>query len=250
MRIRVFKILSIFSVFLFSFSSVSAFDSLDIVINEIAWMGDESPYNEWIELFNTTNKEINIAGWQIENAKSKNETLTIPAGKIPASEYFLICRKEIGNCDLIESKLSLHNEYNENGKLVLKATTGSIIDTTPETGNKQWPAGNNETKQTMERKNSLDSGNDSSNWQLSQNSGGTPKMENSQEEEIKKEPIIEKIKQSESESLKVDYPSDVYINEVLPSPEGFDAENEWTVPTITLKHLVYSQLPMSSRGKK
>ena len=34
----------------------------------------------------------------------------------------------------------------------------------------------NETKQTMERKDSLLSGSNADNWQTSQNSGGTPKL--------------------------------------------------------------------------
>ena len=213
------------------FSSVFAVDPLSIVINEIAWMGTEvegvEPKNwwkyEWIELFNPTNKEINIAGWQIENAKSKNETLTILAGKIPTKEYFLICRKEIGGCDLIESKLSLHNKYNKNGKLVLKSKPGDIIDVTPEAVNSKWPAGNNQKpKKTMERIDPLVSGLDLKNWGTSQRTGGTPKTENSLVSFQPPEEVLPETQLDPTISSK-----NIFINEILPSPEGPDTENEW-----------------------
>ena len=35
------------------------------------------------------------------------------------------------------------------------------------------------------------------------------------------------------------YPSGVFINEIMPSPEGPDADNEWIVPTIHLKGSAY-----------
>jgi len=38
--------------------------------------------------------------------------------------------------------------------------------------------------------------------------------------------------------MKETYPSKVFINEILPSPEGPDAEEEWTVPT--KQHFLYS----------
>lgn len=41
----------------------------DVVINEIAWMGTRSsnPNDEWIELFNTTDEEVDLTGWVIES---------------------------------------------------------------------------------------------------------------------------------------------------------------------------------------
>ena len=38
--------------------------SAPVVINEIAWMGtDASPNDEWIELYNRTEKEIALSNW-------------------------------------------------------------------------------------------------------------------------------------------------------------------------------------------
>ena len=194
----------------------------NVVINEIAWMGTKVSSNEeWIELYNPANKEVDISGWEIENAGAKNNTLEISAGKIPAYRYFLICRKEIGNCDLVESKLSLHNKYDKNGKLVLKNKAGDIIDATPEAVNQKWPAGNNQKpKKTMERICPLALGSELKNWQTSQSPGGTPRDKNSPvkikpepEQKAKPEPIV--------------YPKNIFINEILPSPKGSDAQNEW-----------------------
>ena len=37
-----------------------------VIFNEICWMGDEdSPANEWIEIKNVSEQEIDLSGWQI-----------------------------------------------------------------------------------------------------------------------------------------------------------------------------------------
>jgi len=151
-----------------------------VVINEVAWMGTiklSNEWIEWIELYNDGEEEIDFSGWKIENAREKNKTLEI-SGKISPKGFFLICKNEIGNCDLILTGLSLHNKYNENGKLVLRDNSdnpGNIIDQTPEPNpepdEEKWPAGNNNTKQTMERT--------ETGWQTSLPIGGTPKATNS-----------------------------------------------------------------------
>lgn len=232
-----------------------------VVFNEVAWMGIEMEgidsknwwRYEWIELYNAGGQEADIAGWRIENGAAKNEDLVISAGKIPARGYFLICKTEIGNCDLLNSKMSLHNEYNKNGALVLKGTQGNTIDATPEASGKEWPGGDNETKQTMERRNPLISGTDIGNWQTSQEPNGTPKAQNSifaaksisepapepepeplttttpetTTEATTTEPATTTTPTSEVEPQIVKYPGNIFINEILPSAAGPDAENEW-----------------------
>lgn len=230
------------------FNSVQAAAPLNVVINEIAWMGSKIEgvesknwgRYEWLELYNTTEQEIDISGWKLENAKAKKETLIIPVGKIKPESYFLICQKEIGNCDLIESKLSLHNEYNKNGKLILKAPAENLIDAAPEANKPKWPGGDNETKQTMERKNPQSPGSDSLNWQTSRNPGGTPRAKNSLVVQIEDATQIveEKIKPKPQPIV---YPSGVVINEILPSPEGPDDQEEW----IELKNLNAQEVGLS-----
>lgn len=263
-------LLTVFFLLLFYLTpSISlAANSLDVVINEVAWMGTKIEgiesknwwRYEWIEIYNARGQETDISGWKIENAGAKNETVVISSGKIAPNGYFLICKTEIGNCDLINSKLSLHNEYDKNGRLALKDAGGNLVDVTPEanpsTGSGQvWPGGNNnnETKQTMERKNPLVAGSDLNNWQTSKDAGGTPKTQNSAgttdmgqtpaaTQQNPPMPIIVPIEVAPTgnsvEALeKVEppptYPTGVILNEILPSPEGADDQNEWIVTTIT-----------------
>lgn len=227
----------------------------NVVINEIAWAGMTDGWRyEWIELFNETDSAVDIAGWQIENGASSNKTLILNSGEVPANGFFLICRKEMAGCDLVETKLSLHNEYNKNGKLILVDSSGNTIDTTPEPTSKAWPAGDNKTKHTMEL---TDNG-----WADSVNPNGTPKAQNSAtapspptllqrqtspEDEVRGGGLpctecpadtIEDVElpspittvpsaPTPAPSEAVAYPTGITFNEVLPSPEGPDAENEW-----------------------
>ncbi|HDH99091.1 MAG TPA: lamin tail domain-containing protein [bacterium] len=174
MRFWIFALL--FGIFPFLVRAVSP---LDIVINEVAWMGQStSAKNEWIELYNNREKEIDISGWSIENAGINRKTLKISKGKVPGNEFFLICRKKMPDCDFIAKDLSLANDYLKNGPLILKDKAGNIIDKMPDAKSKKWPAGSVKTKQTMARKNPKDKGNLVSNWLTSQRSGGTPKAKN------------------------------------------------------------------------
>jgi len=183
-----------FIILFFPITFISASNPLEVVINEIAWMGMEIGWRyEWIEIYNNTNQEIDITNWEIENSKAKNGISKISQGKIPAKGFFIICKTQIEKCDLIFSKLSFHNEYENNGKLILRDEQGDIIDKTPDANDKKWPAGDNKTKQTMERKNPLISGSSNDNWQTSQNPGGTPKAKNS---------LIETITENENEYSK------------------------------------------------
>lgn len=80
----------------------------------------------------------------------------------------------------------------------------------------------------MERKNPQISGDNPENWQTSQNSGGTPKMINGPgaEDNTGKEQETSKASSGLSEKIILSF-SGVVINEILPSPEGPDAEEEW-----------------------
>jgi len=158
---------------------IRAISPLDVVINEIAWMGQpDFAKNEWIELYNNREKKIDISGWTIENAGINRKTLKISKGRVPGNGFFLICRKEMPDCDFIAKDLSLANDYLKNGPLVLKDKVGNIIDKTPDAKSKKWPAGSVKTRQTMARKNPKDKGALISNWLTSQRSGGTPKAKN------------------------------------------------------------------------
>ena len=206
-----------------SITAEIATGSQGVIINEIAWMGTESSYNnEWIELYNNNPFDLNLDGWKLmsENGKLKINL----KGKIPAEGFFLLER--INNKTVSNAKPNLTykgtlNNKGENLKLV--NFQGKISDTV--NCSLGWFFGDNQTKRTMERKNPLLSGNNSQNWQNSKNPGGTPKAKNNQERILSK--VNKKEEELGGEKITVDYPSNVFISEFLPSPDGPDYKNEW-----------------------
>lgn len=202
---------------LISANFVSAARSLDVVINEIAWMGTEISYNdEWIELRNKIDSSISLEGWVLKATDGTPEiNLT---GTILAQGFYLLERTDDNSVPNITADQVYTGALNNNGEnLNLYDNLGNLIDA----ANYQdgWPAGDNSTKQTMERKGV-------NNWQTSQNPAGTPKAENSLSQ---REAIEEPKSQTEpqKEEPKIIYPTGVIINEILPSPEGPDSEEEW-----------------------
>ena len=59
-------------------------------------------------------------------------------------------------------------------------------------------------------------------------------------QKIKDQGLMEAINEQTKDTPPVVFPTGVVINEILPSPEGPDEENEWIVPTIQLIPLAYS----------
>ncbi len=192
-----------------------ATDSPGLVINEAAWMGTENSYsNEWIELYNNTDAPLTLEGWTLKAADGTPEiNLT---GIIPAKGFYLLERTDDDTLSEIPASQIYSGSLNNNGEnLELYDNLNNLIDSLDCSSG--WLAGDNSTKQTMERT-------DSGDWQTSLDSGGTPKAKNS---------LIEAwpqptIKASEETSISAkSYPSGIVINEVLPSPDGPDIEEEW-----------------------
>lgn len=191
-----------------------------VVINELAWMGTTTSANdEWMELRNTTNEEINLSGWLLKTTDGKMKIYL--AGKIPANGFYLLERTDDGSVPSITANQIYTGALSNTGlSLELFKTSQILIDSIAFTGG--WPAGDNATKQTMERT-------ESGAWQTSKNPGGTPRAQNSptgSENAAPKESPIAKI-ESTPEQPTASFPSGVVISELLPAPEGADEENEW-----------------------
>ncbi|MEA3293172.1 MAG: lamin tail domain-containing protein [Patescibacteria group bacterium] len=162
-------------------------DSGSVIFSEIAWMGtNDSSFDEWIELYNNTNEDIDVNEWGIY--EQGGETLIEPlTGIIKANSYYLIERTDdttVSNIPASQEPTSWGGNglKNSGEHLKLIDKNSKIIDKV--NCSSQWFEGNNKTKQTMERINMSgsgagNSGNNSSNWQTSENCGGTPKMKNS-----------------------------------------------------------------------
>jgi len=128
-----------------------AANALDVVINEVAWMGTEaSSTDEWIELYNNTDQDIDLTGWSIVAADgTPNITL---AGTIPAHGYFLLERTDDNTVrDIPADQIYTGAMDNTDEGLTLYDNTNQVIDTANGGGN-DWPAGDNATKSTMERR--------------------------------------------------------------------------------------------------
>ena len=222
---------------------LQAANNLDVAINEVAWMGTKvNSSDEWIELYNNTNQAISLEGWGLYEAGG--EILIEPlTGVIEAKSYYLIERTDDTTISDIPasqepSSWGGYGLKNSGEHLQLLDQNSTIIDEV--NCSDSWFAGDNLSKQTMERKNpSLAASAD--NWRTSQNSGGTPKAENNKQitenEEQRPEEAAENISlpteeetMDESKSPTIEfkeYPAGIVLNEILPSPEGPDEKDEW-----------------------
>jgi phosphatidylserine/phosphatidylglycerophosphate/cardiolipin synthase-like enzyme len=64
-----------------------------VVINEIAWAGTGASYlDEWIELYNTTNADIDLRGWLLQAADGIPAVLL--TGAVPARGFYLLERTD------------------------------------------------------------------------------------------------------------------------------------------------------------
>jgi hypothetical protein len=142
----------------------------EVIFNEICWMGDkDSSYNEWIELKNISKNDLDLTGWQLKN---KDEKIKIVLeGKIKKDGFFILERGEDALPEIESDFVFKGAIKNENEALFLFDKDCNLEDEV--FANPNWPAGDNLTKRTAERKKDF-------NWQTSQNPGGTPKAENSQ----------------------------------------------------------------------
>jgi hypothetical protein len=253
-KVFLLSFLIFFFLFLRSFSC-QAVEPLSVVINEIAWMGDKVEgvesknwwRYEWLDLYNNTQNLVSLDGWKLELYRTDLDWVLELRGEIQPRSYFLIVASDkiFPNYDLNYENLG-GKFVNTGQKVLLKDSSGNIIDSLDCFSYGKWFAGDNTTKQTMERKNPGLLGDDFLSWATSKDPGGTKKAENSvflmtnneepttkesSEKEIIKEP--EPIQNTPTEvelppkEEKINYPAGIVINEILPSPNGPDEEEEW-----------------------
>lgn len=146
--------------FVMSTSAVAA----GVYMSEIAWMGTlpkegesvaAAANNEWIELLNDSDGAVSLTGWKITADGGVPEMAL--SGTIPARGFFLLERAS----DEVIPDISADLIYpykntalaNTGEHLFLKNTAGEVADEI--NASSGWPAGDNTTKFTMQRQNSL-----------------------------------------------------------------------------------------------
>lgn len=159
-------------------STVHAAGTGNVVINEIAWMGTTTSYNdEWIELYNNTGSDVVLDGWKL-HAADGTPAIAL-SGTIPANGYFLLERTDDQTISDIPADLIYSGALGNTAEhLQLLDSAGTVIDEVD-----TWYAGDNTSKATMERIEPAAEGISSSNWATANKSYtgglGTPKAYNS-----------------------------------------------------------------------
>jgi predicted nucleic acid-binding Zn-ribbon protein len=174
-----------------------------VIFNEICWMGDEeSPANEWIEIKNVSKEEIDLSGWQISNKNQRLKIVFEEGTKILPNEILLLKRGDDFSGAIKNSEEALFL-FDKDCNLEDEVFATS-----------SWPAGDNFSKRTAERKEDL-------SWQTSLDPGGTPGKENSSG-------FVEVEKEEEREpKISLDFPKEVFANqEFKVSLSLSDLENE------------------------
>jgi len=148
--------------------------SLPVVINEIAWMGTgASSADEWIELYNNTDKDISLNDWVLY---AQDGVPYIPLGGIiSAGSYYLIERTDDTTVSDVTADLVVPFSGNgsgsglsNNGEHLFLVRSGtdiratSTVDEVPRC-NFKWCGGLSNTY-TMEKYDSHIVGTDTSNW--------------------------------------------------------------------------------------
>jgi len=163
-----------------SSSSTTAL-SRDILINELAWMGSvaqsgenssDASRKEWIELLNISSRTISLANWQIQDQAGKFKIIFPSGASLQPNNFYLLARgvaeKILGKKPDLLYGATLSND---GAFLRLINNRCEVVDYIDASA--KWPAGNRETKQTLEK----DA--DGLGWHTSVSPGGTPRAENS-----------------------------------------------------------------------
>lgn len=98
-----------------------------IVISEIAWRGSRaSAADEWIELFNTTGRAIDLSGWSLTDGNDLNVRLE---GVLPPGAYYLLERDDDQAVSDLPADLIYSGSLSDNGEtLWLLDQAGAVVD--------------------------------------------------------------------------------------------------------------------------
>ncbi len=142
---------------------------LDVVINEIAWSGTSknTSSDEWIELYNNTDREINFGGAEwILYSQTDNTPYINLSGIIPARGFYLLERTNDSTIADILADQIYTGDLNNGGEILALSYASTTIDKTAMcgSGSYKWcPAGDYRYR-SMERMDYDNAGTEQSNW--------------------------------------------------------------------------------------
>ena len=123
-------------------------------ITEVAWMGTtSSQYSEWIELYNDSESDVDLAGWKLYEGDGGALVFTF-SKRIGSQEYLLLERTTASAPDAVSGINDEAGAFGGGGfantgeDLVLKDSNGITVDELNFIDG--WPAGDATTKATMQ----------------------------------------------------------------------------------------------------
>jgi len=139
--------------------------TIPVAINEIAWMGTlANTADEWIELKNNSSRAIDLSGWTL--SADDGAPSIVLSGTLAAHGYAIVERTD----DRTIADVTAHTVYtgalSNSGEVLALSHSGITYDRIPSISGGSWAGGSNSSteKETMERYNSLLSGDSASNW--------------------------------------------------------------------------------------
>ncbi len=136
----------------------------DLVINEIMY-APQNPEPEWIEIYNRSNKTINLFNYKIADAVDTQKVITANI-ELQPEEYFIIAKdSSIFNYYTLTSKVLIKNfpSLNNNfDKVIILDSLNRVIDSL-----QYFSAWGGLNGKSLERISSENSSTDSSNWKSS-----------------------------------------------------------------------------------
>lgn len=215
----------------------------DVVINEI--MADETPEiglpaNEYVELYNKTDKPISLMGF---NFKTGSASTILGCASIQAGDYLTLLQKTangentvFGNSYVAESYSSLTNTGTE---ITLSTNSGTIISSV--NFSDQWY--NNSDKAaggwSLEQKDPLNPCAGSENWSASNDaSGGTPGRQNSinAANPDTKAPEITRIAYLNNSNIVIYFSEPLHINTIY-NASSYTIDNGIGNPSLIIPYL-------------
>lgn len=140
-------------------TDAATFQPGSILISEVAWAGTlASAHDEWVELYNPGEESIDLGGWILTD----NADIHVRLGMIVAPYSFVLLERTDDStvASIPADQIYSGSLRNSGDPLFLLDPAGIIIDSANTAGG-AWPAGDNSTKATMERR----GGNDQpGNW--------------------------------------------------------------------------------------